>query len=80
MLKSKHPDCDIYVIFDNSRTHHARTPGGLDIKYLKLSDGLAGGLEIVAELAASNTVIKNGWYLNKEGIKVVQKMQYDKKK
>ena len=31
LIKTLHPDCDIVIAFDNSMTHHAKVPNGLDV-------------------------------------------------
>ena len=41
LIRSLHPECDIFIAFDNSMTHHAKVPDGLDVSKLKLSDGMA---------------------------------------
>ena len=69
LLRHFHPveDYDIYVAFDNSMTHKAKSPDGLDASKLNKSDG------------GSNIVIqKDGWYdsiIDGITIRTIQKMQ-----
>lgn len=39
LFKDFHPDTDLYIAFDNSMTHRARAPDGLDSSRLNLKDG-----------------------------------------
>jgi hypothetical protein len=39
VLRHYHPDCDLVVAFDNSMTHRARAPDGLDASRLNKGDG-----------------------------------------
>lgn len=39
LFKDFHPDMDLYIAFDNSMTHRARAPDGLDSSRLNLKDG-----------------------------------------
>lgn len=39
LVKKLHPNCDILFAFDNSMTHRARPPDGLDATLLPLKDG-----------------------------------------
>jgi len=63
LFKNLHPDCDIVIAFDNSMTHHAKEPGGLDSDALNLSDGGA----------SVPLFVRNGWYMKGE-VKVVHEM------
>jgi hypothetical protein len=68
LLRQLHPDADIFVFFDNSMTHRARAPDGLDASKLNLSDG---GKNVQKQ--------RDGWYMtaNAEGgeVKVAHPMQ-----
>jgi hypothetical protein len=46
LIRSLHPECDIVIAFDNSMTHHAKVPDGLDVSKLKLSDGMASSTKV----------------------------------
>jgi hypothetical protein len=61
LLKRLHPDCDLLISFDNSMTHHARAPDGLDVSLLNLSDG-------------GSKQRKDGWWYMSGGNKVIHKM------
>jgi hypothetical protein len=39
VLKHYHPDCNLVIAFDNSMTHRARAPDGLDASRLNKGDG-----------------------------------------
>jgi transposase len=67
LIKSLHPDCEIVIAFDNSMTHHAKVPDGLDVTNLKMSDGRA---------ARTNVDMKSGWYI-KDGQRIEQSMQFE---
>lgn len=63
-----HPseEYDVFVIFDNSMTHHAKPPGGLDAFALNKSDG---GAKIKHQ--------KDTWFIDKDTQeRRVQKMQF----
>lgn len=66
LIKRLHHDCDIVIAFDNSMTHHAKVPDGLDVGNLKLSDGMS-----------SNTKVnmRPGWFIDRSGERIVQSMQ-----
>ncbi len=75
LMRQLHPNADIYTLFDNSMTHRAKAPDGLDASALNKSDG---GVNV------SNQ--RDGWYWKDEAqedgkppkrVKVVQKMQND---
>ena len=61
-----HPNCNIYLGFDNSMNHHKKAPDGLDASVLLLSDG-----------GENTPIIRNGWYLNENGERLEQRMQHD---
>jgi len=67
LFKALHPGCELVIAFDNSMTHHARKPGGLDASLLNLSDG---GAKVQNQ---RDTVWKDS-----EGVEHEQKMQTDK--
>ena len=46
LIRRIHPESDIVIAFDNSMTHHAKVPDGLDVSKLKLSDGMASGTKV----------------------------------
>jgi hypothetical protein len=62
-----HPNCDILLAFDNSTTHRAKAPDGVDATCINLGDG---GKNCTA-------LMRNGWYINAHGIKVIQAMHYE---
>ena len=64
LMKRLHPECELLFGFDNSMNHHARAPGGLDAALLNLSDG-----------GANVKNMRDGWYLNETGERVIHKMQ-----
>lgn len=66
MFQELHPDCLIVVAFDNSMTHHAKSPTGLDVTNLKLGDGKKAG--VVEDMKA-------GFYINSDGERIEQSMQ-----
>ena len=75
LIRQLHPDADIYTLFDNSMTHRAKAPDGLDASALNKSDG-----------GANVSKQRDGWYWKEEAqeddkppnrVKVVQKMQTD---
>lgn len=63
-----HPDYEILLAFDNSMTHRAKAPDGLDAlsNNLNLGDG-----------GKNCHAIRDGWYINTNGIKIIQKMQLE---
>jgi transposase len=67
LIKELHPHCDIVIGFDNSMTHHAKVPNGLDVSKLKMGDGRAAG---------SDVDMKAGWFLNSDGERIEQSMQF----
>ena len=69
LIEELHPGNDITVAFDNSMTHHAKSPDGLDVSVLKLSDGMSSKTKVP---------MKPGWFINEAGEKVVQQMQDEK--
>ena len=68
LLIMMHPHCEILVAFDNSMTHRSHAPDGLDALSSNLNLGDRG---------KNCRPIRDGWYVNINGDKVVQKMQYD---
>jgi hypothetical protein len=68
LFKHLHPDKDIHVFFDNSMTHRARAPDGLDASKLNLSDG-----------GANVTNLRPGWFMRTDvngiEVRVEQPMQ-----
>ena len=62
LIKTLHPDCDIVIAFDNSMTHHAKVPNGLDVGNLDMSDGMS---------STTKVLMKPGWYKNDTGDRVV---------
>jgi transposase len=64
LFTSLHPNCKILVGFDNSMSHHKKSPDGLDARQLNLSDG---GVN-------QRTVIRDGWFIDENGERVIQKM------
>ena len=75
LIRQLHPDADIYTLFDNSMTHRAKAPDGLDASALNKSDG-----------GANVSKQRDGWYWKDEAqeddeapkrVKVVHKMQTD---
>ena len=67
LIKRLHADCDIVIAFDNSMTHHAKVPDGLDVGNLKMSDGMSSHTKVK---------MKAGWYYSGSGEIVVQSMQF----
>lgn len=63
-----HPKCEILLAFDNFMTHRAKAPNALDAlcSNQNLSDG-----------GKNCMPIRDGWFINTEGQRIVQKMQYD---
>jgi hypothetical protein len=76
MFKELHPGCEIIICFDNSMTHHAKAPDALDLSMIKLSDGIAGGSKAEAAYEEAGIVMKDGWYIDSNGTRVVQEMQH----
>lgn len=75
LMRQLHPNADIYTLFDNSMTHRAKAPDGLDASALNKSDG-----------GANINKQRPGWYWQYkaqgsnepvERVKVVQQMQHD---
>lgn len=60
-----HPQCEFLWLFDNSANHHAKQPGGLDVKKLNLNDG---GKNYPKGA-------KPGWFM-RNGEKVIQTMYH----
>ena len=62
-----HPgNCDIYIAFDNSMSHHAKAPDGLCAKSLNLSDG-----------GANVKPMRPGWFIRDGTLeRVEQNMQH----
>lgn len=46
LIEELNPGSDITVAFDNSMTHHAKSPDGLDVTVLKLSDGMSSETKV----------------------------------
>jgi hypothetical protein len=67
LIEELHPGCRILVAFDNSMTHHAKSPDGLDVYRLKLSDSMTS--------TANGVFMKSEWYLNAHGTRIEQSMQ-----
>jgi hypothetical protein len=65
LIKDLHPDMDIYVAFDNSNTHRAKPPDGLDVTQLNLSDGGA---------RVQGVRIRDGFYFDDCGNRIVHSM------
>ena len=69
IFEGLHPNCTIFVGFDNSMNHHKKAPDGLDATMLLLKDG-----------GKNTPIMRDGWYLkkNEAGVeeRVVQKMQH----
>jgi hypothetical protein len=66
LIRSLHPECDIVIAFDNSMTHHAKVPDGLDVSKLKLSDGMASSTKVD---------MKPGWFMRGDE-RIEQSMQF----
>ena len=66
LIRSLHPECDIFIAFDNSMTHHAKVPDGLDVSKLKLSDGMASSTKMDME---------PGWFMRRDE-RIEQSMQF----
>jgi hypothetical protein len=66
LIRSLHPDCDILIAFDNSMTHHAKVPDGLDVTKLKPSDGMPSSTKVN---------MKPGWFMRGEEI-IEHSMQF----
>ena len=56
MLRHYDPDCDLVLAFDNSMTHRARAPDGLDASRLNKGDG---GKDV--------PLMRNGFFFDSEG-------------
>jgi hypothetical protein len=56
----------VTIAFDNSMTHHAKSPDGLDVGVLKLSDGMSSKTKVL---------MKPGCFINNDGEKLIQSMQ-----
>ena len=67
VLRHFHPNCDLVVAFDNSMTHRARAPDGLDASRLNKGDG-----------GESVPLMRNGFFLDSEEIRHEQVMQNEK--
>jgi len=67
LFKDLHPHCDIVVGFDNSMTHRAKAANGLDAHERPLKDD---------SRAKNITVMRDGWYTNAAGERIVQPMQF----
>ena len=66
VLRYHHPNCELTIAFDNSMTHRARAPDGLDANRLNKSDG-----------GKNVPLMRPGWYL--EGnVRVEQIMRNEK--
>jgi hypothetical protein len=76
MFKVLHPGCEVIIAFDNSMTHHAKAPDALDLSKIKLSDGIAGGVKVQAAYEAEGVVMRDGWYIDNNGTRVVHEMQH----
>lgn len=70
LFKMLHRDCDILLAFDNSMTHRAKAPNGLDAlsNKLNLKDG-GKGKENMCKT-------RDGWYTTANGDKVIQNMHH----
>ena len=66
IFKELHPCCDIYIAFDQSMTHKAKAEDGLCV--LSTSPLMDGG--------KNTKPMRDGWYLNDKGERVVQPMWY----
>jgi hypothetical protein len=58
-----HPNCDGLFIFDNSQNHHAKAPDALSVSNMNLRDG-----------GANQRLMRNGWFVNAEGMRIEQAM------
>ena len=68
LIERLHIDCEIIIAFDNSMTHHAKVPNGLDVTNLKMSDGMS---------SHTKTDMKTGWYFNESDGRITQSMQFE---
>ena len=59
-----HPDCIALIAFDNSSNHHAMAKDALVANRLNLKDG---GINVL--------LTRSGWFLNGDGLRVVQQMR-----
>ena len=59
-----HPESDALFLFDNSMNHRALAPNILKANRLNLSDS-----------GANVKLMRNGWFYDGNGLKVIQKMQ-----
>ena len=59
------PDMDLLFAFDNSMTHHARPPDGLDAALITLGDG-----------GKNTPAMKETWFINADGCRVTQRLQH----
>ena len=68
LAQKLHPDCHLVLALDNSMNHHGKAPDGLDVKHpsTNLSDGGKN----------QRRQIRDGWFINAEGEKVVQRMHH----
>ena len=67
VLRHYHPDCDLVVAFDNSMTHRARAPDGLDASRLNKGDG-----------GKNVPLMRNGFFFDSEGRRHEQVMRNEK--
>ena len=65
LIEQLHPDMDLLFAFDNSMTHHARPPDGLDAALITLGDG-----------GKNTPAMKETWFINADGCRVTQSLQY----
>lgn len=67
VLKHYHPACDLVIAFDNSMTHRARAPDGLDASRLNKGDG-----------GKNVPLMRNGFFIDSEGVRHEQSMRNEK--
>ena len=52
LFEALHPDCELLFMFDNSQNHHKKSPDGLCVNVLNLSDG-----------GKNTPKLRNGWFI-----------------
>jgi hypothetical protein len=67
VLRLYHPDCELVVAFDNSMTHRARAPDGLDASRLNEGDG-----------GKNVPLMRNRFFIDDEGRRHEQVMRNEK--
>jgi hypothetical protein len=60
-FKELHPNQDLVIAFDNSMTHRAKAPDGLDASAMNLKDG-----------GKHTRATRNGWFIQKQVVNGVE--------